>query len=260
MPEKIRTLIVDDEELARDRLRSLLSREERIEIIGEASDGKGAVSEIEKLKPDLVFLDVQMPEMNGFEVLEALDEGTRPNVVFCTAHDKFALKAFDVHAVDYLLKPFDRERFQTALQRAVAKVEGSKKGQKGTEKDAGVAAVLKEVKPSAPVERLLVKAEGRVLLIKVEDIDFVEAADNYVNLKVGKDSHMMRETMSSLETRLPADRFMRISRSAIVNVERIQELQPMFHGEYVVVLKNGAKLTLSRSYRDKLDKLMGSAG
>ena len=256
MAEKIRTLIVDDEELARDRLRSLLSREDRIEIIGEASDGKAAVSEIEKLKPDLVFLDVQMPEMNGFEVLEALEEETRPNVVFCTAHDKFALKAFDVHAVDYLLKPFDRERFQTALQRAVAKVEL----QKGGKKDAAVGAVLKEVKPAGAVERLLVKADGRVLLIKVEDIDFVEAADNYVNLKVGKESHMMRETMSSLEGRLPADRFMRISRSAIVNVERIQELQPMFHGEYVVVLKNGAKLTLSRSYRDKLDKLMGSAG
>jgi two-component system, LytTR family, response regulator len=257
MAEKIRTLIVDDEELARDRLRSLLSREERIEIIGEASDGKAAVSEIEKLKPDLVFLDVQMPEMNGFEVLEALDEETRPNVVFCTAHDKFALKAFDVHAVDYLLKPFDRERFQTALQRAVAKVEAGKSGKK--EKDA-VGEVLKDVKPAGAVERLLVKGDGRVLLIKVEDIDFVEAADNYVNLKVGKESHMMRETMSSLEGRLPADRFMRISRSAIVNVERIQELQPMFHGEYVVVLKNGAKLTLSRSYRDKLDKLMGSAG
>src|SRR5688572_4382888 len=257
MAEKIRTLIVDDEELARDRLRSLLSREERIEIIGEASDGKAAVSEIEKLKPDLVFLDVQMPEMNGFEVLEALDAETRPNVVFCTAHDKFALKAFDVHAVDYLLKPFDRERFQTALQRAVAKVEGTKSGRK--EKDA-VGAVLREVKPTGAVERLLVKADGRVLLIKVEDIDFVEAADNYVNLKVGKESHMMRETMSSLEGRLPPEKFMRISRSAIVNVERIQELQPMFHGEYVVVLKNGAKLTLSRSYRDKLDKLMGSAG
>jgi|SRR5687768_2642123 len=258
MAEKIRTLIVDDEELARDRLRSLLSREERIEIIGEASDGKAAVNEIEKLKPDLVFLDVQMPEMNGFEVLEALDEETRPNVVFCTAHDKFALKAFDVHAVDYLLKPFDRERFQTALQRAVAKVDLQQSGKKGAQKDA-VGAVLKDVKPAGAVERLLVKGDGRVLLIKVEDIDFVEAADNYVNLKVGKESHMMRETMSSLEGRLPADRFMRISRSAIVNVERIQELQPMFHGEYVVVLKNGAKLTLSRSYRDKLDKLMGSA-
>jgi two-component system, LytTR family, response regulator len=257
MAEKIRTLIVDDEELARDRLRSLLSREPRIEIVGEAGDGKSAVSAIEELKPALVFLDVQMPELNGFEVLENLDEESRPSVVFCTAHDKFALKAFDVHAVDYLLKPFDRERFQKALERAMAKVEAQKAGRK----DPAVSAVLKEVKPAgAPVERLLVKGDGRVLLIKVEDIDYVEAADNYVNLRVGKESHMMRETMSSLEGRLPPEKFMRISRSNIVNVERIQELQPMFHGEYVVVLKNGTKLTLSRSYRDKLDRLMGSAG
>ena len=256
MPEKIRTLIVDDEELARERLRSLLSREPRIEVIGEAGDGKSAVSTIEKEKPDLVFLDVQMPELNGFEVLDALEEDSRPNVVFCTAHDKFALKAFDVHAVDYLLKPFDRERLQKALDRAITKVESQKRG----EKDGSVSAVLKEVKPATPVERLLVKADGRVLLIKVEDIDYVEAADNYVNLRVGKESHMMRETMSSLEQRLPPDRFMRISRSTIVNVERIQELQPMFHGEYVVVLKNATKLTLSRSYRDKLDRLLGSAG
>ena len=253
MPAKIRTLIVDDEDLARERLKSLLDREPRIEVIGEASDGKSAVSAIEKLKPDLVFLDVQMPELNGFEVLEALDEKHLPNVVFVTAHDKFALKAFDVHAVDYLLKPFDRERFQLAVDRAIAKVESNKTGRK----DEALAAVIQETKPTGPVERLLVKTEGRVLLVKVGDIDWVEAADNYVNIKVGKDSHMMRETMSSLETRLPADQFMRISRSTIVNVERIQELQPMFHGEYIVVLKNGTKLTLSRSYRDKLDRLLG---
>lgn len=256
MSDKIRTLIVDDEELARDRLKSLLTRDPRIELIGEAGDGKAAVAAIEKSRPDLVFLDVQMPELNGFEVLAALDEATRPSVVFCTAHDKFALKAFDVHAVDYLLKPFDRERFQTALDRAIKKVELLKSGQK----DNTVSAVLKEVKPAGPVERLLVKTDGRVLLIKVEDIDYIEAADNYVNLRVGKESHLMRETMSSLETRLPPEKFMRISRSSIVNVERIQELQPMFHGEYIVLLKNGAKLTLSRTYRDKLDRLLGSAG
>lgn len=256
MPAKIRTLIVDDEELARDRLRSLLEREPRIELIGEAGDGKSAVSAVEKLKPDLLFLDVQMPELNGFEVLQALDKKTRPNVVFVTAHDKFALKAFDVHAVDYLLKPFDRERFQTALERAISKIQT----QSAEKSDASVEAVLQEVKPAGPVERLLVKSEGRVLLVKVEDIDWIEAADNYVHLRVGKDSHMMRETMSSLETKLPPDKFMRISRSTIVNVERIQELQPMFHGEYIVVLKNGTKLTLSRSYRDKLDRLLGRAG
>ena len=253
MPHKIKTLIIDDEELARDRLRSLLSREPRIEILGEAGDGQSAVTAIEKLKPDLVFLDVQMPELNGFEVLQAIDERKRPNVVFVTAHDKFALQAFDVHAVDYLLKPFDRERFQLALNRAIAKIDAQKPGQP----DTALTSVVEEAAKSGPVERLLVKSEGRVLLVKVDDIDFVEAADNYVSLRVGKDSHMMRETMNSLEGRLPPGKFMRISRSAIVNVERIQELQPMFHGEYIVILKTGAKLTLSRSYRDKINHLLG---
>jgi two-component system LytT family response regulator len=250
MKTKIRAIIVDDEELARDRLRGLLNREPEVEVIGEAADGQSAVAMIEKLKPDLVFLDVQMPELNGFEVLSALEE--RPNVIFVTAHDKFALKAFDVHAVDYLLKPFDRERFQTALQRAVSKIHG----QKTDGSKAELNAVLEELKPKT-VERLLVKTQGRVLLVKAGDIDWVEAADNYVTLHVGKEVHMMRETMTSLEGRLPGDKFMRISRSTIVNVERIQELQPMFHGEYIVLLKSGAKLTLSRSYRDKLDQLMG---
>lgn len=250
--EKIRTVIVDDEELARERLRGLLEKEPAVEIIGEAGDGRSAVELVEKLRPDLLFLDVQMPELNGFEVLAALDEP--PNVVFVTAHDKFALKAFDVHAVDYLLKPFDRERFQKALHRAIEKVKGDQPGEGRGE----LKAVLEEVKPAAkPLERLLVKNSGRVLLVKVGDIDWVEAADNYVTLHMGKDAQMMRETMTSLEARLPADKFMRISRSTIVNVERIQELQPMFHGEYIVVLKNGAKLTLSRSYRDKLNQLMG---
>lgn len=256
MPQKIKTLIIDDEELARDRLRSLLSREPRIEILGEAGDGQSALTAIEKLKPDLIFLDVQMPELNGFEVLQAIDEPSRPNVVFVTAHDKFALKAFDVHAVDYLLKPFDRDRFQVALQRAIAKIDSQKSGQPRPA-DTALNAVVNEAAKSAPVERLLVKTEGRVLLFKVDDIDYIEAADNYVSLRVGKESHMMRETMNSLESRLPPEKFMRISRSAIVNVERIQELQPMFHGEYIVILKTGAKLTLSRSYRDKIDHLFG---
>jgi two-component system LytT family response regulator len=248
----VRTIIVDDEELARERLRSLLSKEKEIEIIGEAGDGKSAVALIDKEKPDLVFLDVQMPELNGFEVLQNLSH--QPNVVFVTAHDEFALKAFDVHAVDYLLKPFDKERFQTALKRVLEKVRS-----KALEAEK-ISAVLNEVKPpSKPVERLMVKTEGRVLLIKTEDLDWVEAADNYVNLHVGNEAHLMRETMSSLEGKLPPEKFMRISRSSIVNLERIKELQPMFHGEYVVILKNGTKLTLSRTYREKLDQLMGNS-
>jgi two-component system, LytTR family, response regulator len=157
---KVRTIIVDDEDLARERLKSLLAREPEIELIGEASDGKSALTLIVEAHPDLVFLDVQMPELTGFEVLEALPEGERPNVVFVTAHDKFALKAFDVHAVDYLLKPFDRERFQTALRRALEKI------RKSGESSGAVNALLREVKPSKPLDRLLVKTSGRVLLAK----------------------------------------------------------------------------------------------
>jgi len=254
MAAKIRTVIIDDEELGRERLRALLAKEPEVELIGEAADGRSGVLLLEKLKPELAFLDVQMPELDGFEVLQAIDEAARPSVVFVTAHDKFALKAFDVHAVDYLLKPFDRERFRTALQRAVVKV----RARSGGDSDPALKAVLEEAKPSAkPLERLVVKTDGRVLLIKVDELDWVEAADNYVNLHIGKDAHLMRETMSSLESRLPPAKFMRISRSTIVNLERVQELQPMFHGEYVVVLKTGAKLTLSRTYRDKLDQLVG---
>jgi two-component system LytT family response regulator len=250
MSKKIRTIIVDDEDLARDRLRGLLEGEGEIELVGEAADGQSAIALIEAEKPDLMFLDVQMPELTGFEVLEALPENERPNVVFVTAHDKFALKAFDVHAIDYLLKPFDRERFQTALRRVLEKIRRPEKG------GANLTVALREARPARPVERLLVKTSGRVLLIKVDEIDWIEAADNYINLHVGKEARMMRETMNSIEGRLPPEKFMRISRSTIVNLERVQELQPMFHGEYVVLLRNGTKLTLSRGYREKLDLLL----
>jgi two-component system LytT family response regulator len=251
MAGKVRTIIVDDEELARERLRSLLEKEPQIELVGEAADGQEAIQLIDREKPDLAFLDVQMPELTGFEVLEALEAEKRPNVVFVTAHDKFALKAFDVHAVDYLLKPFDRERFQTALRRALDKIRPAE------QRVAALSEVLREVRPAKPVDRLMVKSSGRVLLIKIDDIDWIEAADNYISLHVGKEAHLMRETMNAIETRLPPEKFMRISRSTIVNMERIQELQPMFHGEYVVLLRTGAKLTLSRGYRDKLDSLLG---
>lgn len=255
MTPKVRTLIVDDEDLARERLHSLLQSQKEIELVGEAADGKSALELIERIKPDLLFLDVQMPELDGFQVLEALDEQDRPNVIFVTAHDKFALRAFDVHAVDYLLKPFDRERFETALKRALAKI------QSGQRTAPAVAKVLEEAKqaPAKPAERLIVKTQGRVLLVKAEEVDWVEAADNYVTLHIGNEHHMMRETMTSLEGRLPPEKFMRISRSTIVNIERIKELQPMFHGEYIVLLKNGTKLTLSRGYRDKLNHLFGKA-
>lgn len=248
---KVRTLVVDDEPLARERLLKLLRAEPDVEVVGEARNGREAVEMIRKLKPALLFLDVQMPELDGFGVIAELKDEERPAVVFVTAFDKFALKAFEVHAVDYLLKPFDKERFQTALHRALEQL--------AQRKPAGIheqlSALLQELRPAAQSDRIAVKSEGRVVFVKVPEIDWVEAADNYVSLHVGKDSHLLRETMTNIEQRLPREQFIRISRSTIVNVERIRELQPLFHGEYAVILRDGTKLTLSRSHRDKLQQL-----
>ncbi len=252
MSVKIKTLIVDDEPLARERLRKMLASETEIELLGECADGRAAVEAIQNQSPDLVFLDVQMAELDGFGVLAALAGGPMPVVVFVTAHDKFALKAFEVHAVDYLLKPFDRERFQTALRRALDRL---KQGQ-GDEINQRLSALLADLKPEVKLPgRMAVKVGGRVIFIKLEEIDWLEAADNYVNLHIGAEAHLLRETMAAMEAKLPAEKFLRISRSTIVNIDRIKELQPMFHGEYVVVLRSGAKLTLSRGYRDKLQQL-----
>lgn len=250
---KIRTLIVDDEQLARERLRQLLESQPEIELIGECADGNEAVATIQREAPDLVFLDVQMPELDGFGVLQAIEPERAPVIVFVTAHDKFALKAFEVHAVDYLLKPFDRERFKKALSRALERVKHQE--QKGP--DPAQAALLAEMKPPAkPLERLPIKTGGRVIFVKLADIDYIESAHNYVELHVEKQSHLLRETLNAIEVRLPQDKFVRISRSTIVNIERVKELQPLFYGEYTVTLQNGTRLTLSRRYRDKL-KLLG---
>ena len=250
---KVRTIVVDDEPLARERLLKLLRAEGDVEVIGEAGNGRAAVELIKHERPDLVFLDVQMPELDGFGVIAELTNEERPAIVFVTAYDKFALKAFDVHAVDYLLKPFDKERFQMALRRALDHL-AREKPEAIHEK---LSALLTELRPPQQIDRIAVKADGRVIFIKAGDIDWVEAADNYVSLHVGKESHLLRETMSSIESRLPKQ-FLRISRSTIVNSERIKELQPLFHGEYAVILRDGTKLTLSRSHRDKL-QLLGVA-
>jgi two-component system LytT family response regulator len=249
---KIRTLVVDDEELARERLRTLLEEEPEIDLIGECSNGREAVETIRRESPDLVLLDIQMPELDGFGVLAALEESELPLVVFVTAHDKFALKAFEVHAVDYLLKPFDRARFQQALQRALDRLRRHE-----TELlNERLMALLADVRPPPKyADRLAIKAEGRVSFLKTDDIDWIEAADNYVNIHAGNESYLLRETMTSLEDKLSPQKFLRISRSAIVQVDRIKELQPLFHGEYAVILRNGTRLTLSRSYREKLQQL-----
>ena len=246
---KIRTVIVDDEQLARERIKRFLDGDPDVEIVGECAEGRDAIAAIKKHKPDLVFLDIQMPEIDGFGVLERLGGGEVPTVVFVTAYDQYAIRAFDVHAVDYLLKPFNRERFRKALKRAKAQVQQRTAG--GV--DERLLTLLAQVRAEQKyLERLVIKSVGRVFFLKTNEIDWIEASGNYVKLHVGNEGHLLRETMSHLEAKLDPDKFMRIHRSTLVNIERIKELQPLFSGDYVVILRNGAQLTLSRSYRDKL--------
>jgi two-component system LytT family response regulator len=249
---KVRTVIADDELLARERLRQLLSDQPEIELVGECTDGREAVAAIQEKSPDLIFLDIQMPELDGFAVLDAIKLEAMPVIVFVTAHDKFALRAFEVHAVDYLLKPFDRERFQSALRRALEQV----KHREDPARSQAQAALLAGMpSPARPSERLAVKSDGRITILTTADIVWVEAAHNYVEIHEDKRSHLLRETMGGIEQKLPPEKFVRISRSVIVNVDRVKELQPTFHGEYKVTLHNGKSLTLSRRYRSKLPQL-----
>lgn len=257
---KIRTLIVDDEPLARERLRKLLQAEPDIELVGECADGREALASASKENPDLLFLDVQMPELDGFGVVAGLKNDPLPAIVFVTAYDQFALKAFEVHALDYLLKPFDRERFQKALERARRLVEQRQTGDLRQRLSSLITDLKPEKTEPKHLDRIAIKTEGRVLFFKTDEVDWVEAADNYVSIHVGNEEHLHRETLTSLEAKLPPSRFLRISRSTIVNVERIKEMQPMFHGDYVVILRNGTRLNLSRNYRDKLNHLLGKMG
>lgn len=252
--KKIQALIVDDEPLARKKIRLLLERELDIEIIGECANGPKAVAAIQKEEPDLLFLDVQMPGLDGFGVLQTIAPEQWPVTIFVTAYDQYALRAFEVNALDYLLKPFDQTRFQTALQRARMHL------QRTAAFNQQLLALLKDLKPEPkPVERLAIKTAGRVYFVSVPEIDWIEAADNYVRLHTGGEAHLLRETMNALETKLDPARFVRIHRSTIINLERIKELKPWFHGEYIVILRDGTQLTLSRRYRDRLNGMLGDS-
>lgn len=249
---KIRTLIVDDQLIAREMLRRMLKDEADIEIVGLPATGREALDAIRELKPDLVFLDVHMPDLDGFGVLAQMPEQAAPAIIFVTANDDFALKAFDVHALDYVVKPVSEERLQRALRRAREQLRSRQSG----ELNQRLHALLNDLRSSPrQTDRLAVKTGGRVVFLRLSEIDWIEAADNYVKLHVANEAHLLRETMNALEQRLPTDRFLRVSRSAMVNVEQIKELHPMFHGEYVIVLRSGAKVTLTRTYRDKLPLL-----
>jgi len=254
----IRTLIVDDEPAARDGIRQLLSGDPDILVAGECADGLEATAAIRATVPDLVFLDVQMPELDGFGVLREVGVESPPAFVFVTAYDQYALRAFEVHAIDYLLKPFTDERFRESLQRAKQQVrQGELVGLSRK-----LAALLDSYGAGARpqyLERLVVKSGGKVTLLRVADIEWIDSEGDYVRIHVGKAWHLLRETMKNLETQLDPERFVRIHRSTIVNLERIKELQPFFRGEYVVVLQSGITLKLSRGYRDHLEARLGRA-
>ena len=247
--DKISVLIVDDERLSRKRIRRLLTVEQDIEVIGECVNGPDAIASINRRKPDVLFLDVQMPQMDGFAVMQAISSASIPITVFVTAYDEYAVKAFEVHAFDYLLKPFDRKRFQETMQRARAQLQHLQNG----ELNQRLFALLESLNGRRrSADRIAVKTGGHVVFVKTQSIDWIEAADNYVCLHCGAETHSLRETMNAFESRLDSSRFLRIHRSTIVNIDRIKELQPWFRGDYLVLLHDGTKLTLSRSYRDRL--------
>ncbi len=246
---KLRTYIVDDEPLAREWIRKQLEEDPDIDVVGESGDGFKAAVAIEELKPDLLFLDVQMPGLDGFGLLETLGPHAPANVVFITAFDQYAVRAFDVHALDYILKPFGRERVQEALARTKKRLLQQTTAQL-TEKLLAVASSLGDERRYP--EWFLVKAEGKSFFLKVVEIDWIEAARNNVILHVGTAAHVYHETTQGIEARLDPKRFLRIHRSTIVNIERIKELEPWFNGEYSVTLKDGTKLTMSASYKDRL--------
>jgi two-component system LytT family response regulator len=237
----MRALVVDDEALARERLRSLLEASDGVTIVGECSGGREAVDAIIEKRPDLVFLDVQMPDLNGFEVLEAVATEWLPAVIFVTAYDEYALKAFDVHAIDYLLKPIEPERFHKALARA-------------TKRD------LLSFLDERPIDRLVIRTRSKVSFLKPSEIDWIEADGKHALLHAGRETHVVRHTLTKLEQRLAPHGFVRVHRSAIVNVDRIKELEPWFHGEYVVILKDGTKLTSSAAHSQALHQFVDNSG
>lgn len=251
----IRTLIVDDEPLARKRLRELLKDDAEIELIGECADGGETLAAIRELSPDLIFLDVQMPELDGLAVSESIKGERQPLIIFVTAHDQYAARAFDVRAVDYLLKPFDRARFTQALQRAKEQLREKQDRQVNRQ----MLELLVELKaPPAYLDRLVIKTNERVFVLKTDEIDWIEAEGNYVRVHFGKQSSLIRETLSYLASQLDPRKFPRIHRSRMVNLDRIQELQAWSHRDYRIILRNGTQLTLSRSYRERLDQLLGN--
>lgn len=254
---KIRALIVDDEPPARELIATLLRDEPDVEVVGECVNGRKAVTAIERLSPDLVFLDVRMPGLDGFGVLGALPVERWPLIVFVTAYDEHAVRAFEVHALDYVLKPFEYDRLRQAVQRARAKLSQ----RDGVSEQTRLLSLLEDLQNKAQAwDRLVVREAGRITFLKPDEIDWIEAEGNYVCLHVGAKSYLLRESMNAAEARLEVRKFLRVSRSALVNLERVKEWQPLFHGDSVLTLKDGTRLAVSRLYREKLDRLVAQLG
>ena len=251
---RIRALVVDDEPVARGHLRALLEDRGDVQVIAECGDGRTAVERIQSLGPDLVLLDVQMPGLDGLEVVRTIGADRMPPVVFVTAHDQHAVEAFEVHALDYVLKPVHRARFNRAIDRVVGLIRsGSAKHDTRP-----LAEALERLSPAIAAERLAIRAGERVLYLRVADIDWIEAADDLVRIHVGKNVHDHRATMAQIEQRLPSTKFVRIHRSTIVNLERIREFQPWFQGDWILVLADGTRLQSGKSYRKRIRDLMES--
>ena len=249
---RIKALIVDDEPLARDRIRELLKEHPEVEVIGEARNGQEAIAAVANHNPDLVFLDVQMPDLDGFDVLRNLDVERLPVIIFVTAYDQYALRAFDVHAVDYLTKPFDRERFARAVDQAKVFMKGAKEPD-----TARILNMLQELRAGTKyLERFAIKNGETLFFVRAEDVDAIEAQGNYVRLSLANSSHLVRDTLNNIESQINPRTFVRIHRRTIVNINRVKEVQTWGRGEYRVVLLTGAHYTLSRGYRQHFEEFI----
>jgi two-component system LytT family response regulator len=244
-----KVLIVDGERLSRRRIRRLLALEPECEVTGECANGAEAVETLRRVRPDILILDVQMPDLDGFEVIQALTEA-KPLIIFTSAIEGHAVRAFEVHAFDYLLKPFNGRRFLESVQRAKKRIQQDR----GGTSDARLFALVESLsKAQRSPDRIAVRNDGRLVFVKLAEIDWIEAADNYARLHCARETHVVRETMSELESRLNPAQFLRVHRSAIVNLDRIKELQPWFRGDYRVILLDGTELTLTKNHRETLE-------
>jgi two-component system, LytTR family, response regulator len=249
----IRVLIIDDEPLPRERIRTLLAEHRNVEVVGECRDGLEAVNSILAGRPDLIFLDIQMPELDGFEVIKAISHEYLPAIIFVTAFDQYAIRAFDVNAIDYLLKPINAARFETAVRRAIERLAEANPH----EPDRRLLNFIEQLRAEPKfTTRFVVRSGSRLSFVRTSEVDWIDVADNYVRLHIAGREHLVRDTLKSVELQLDPEIFVRVHRSIIINLDRVESVEHTFHGEYLVTMKDGAKLTTSRTYSEKLRLLL----